>query len=694
MEIHNNILYITYSELVFLGFNERTVRRQEGIKDPNDKRKILIEYDRLRDKYKQEIATSLCEGYDPYEYYQIQLDREEKEFKAKALSQEKEEIRQKLQKALDEDYVAFISTYNIKLANYKKAQELAKLHASYSVILSVVGEKKTKKGSIQKVYEVLQELDIPKKPNDYKIFSKYINQCRKNGIESYVLHGNIGNKSSKVFTDYQFSLMEAYAALPNMYSREMIAYLVNVHSDEANLKKVSISTVKTYLCNPKIKNRIALMRRGGKNFEDTILPYTPRTEEMFAGNLWMMDGTPLQFYCWDDNFKKRIRLNFFAIIDVFSKKIVGFDISISEDRFNVINALKMAFKIHGHLPKEILHDNFSANKTDEIKNIKYQLEKSGVVFRAARPKNAKDKAHIERYFGTVQSTLFSLYDDYMGEGITSKRVEARPDKDHTRKAVKKADMSMTEMKTRIAKIVGMYNDLKTEKKESPILKYKTSPKPNITELNNYEIPFLFWNRKSITIRNSMVQIVVKKQKYYFEIYDHDLKLELNGVTVDVRYDEKDLGTVHLFNQATDEFICECKEIYKPQMSSASQTEKDVQEIINQSAKVKSFKKHVDKSHKEAVAKGIKGHNAESVQLLDPLTTDKYNVNSLESQEMDDIYFDQEGIDDTKVNLLKSQLPRPIYYADPTYTKGQEEKELKTVDVKVTAPKIYKRKTRE
>ena len=699
MKLINNILYFSFNEVEQSGISANTIKSAKSKKrsswnftiDPIDNRKILVEYNNLKPKYKEKIINKLCNGLCPYEFLSIQQQKALEQKKEEELTREYKAISIELHKALTENYIEYISVYQKKYSNHKKAKELAQTHALYKAILLLVGENKTKKGAIQKVFEVLKDIEIPKPIKDYKLLSKHINKCRKKGVEAVVTHGNIGNKSSQVFDNYQFGMMEAYAAMPNMYSRELITELVNVHSEQMKLKKVSVSTVKTHLAKPEVKNRIAILRRGDKHVNDAILPYIPRAEEKFAGNLWMMDGTPIQFYCWDEDLKRRIRLNLFVIIDVFSRKIVGYDVSISEDRFNVINALKMSFNTHGHLPKEILHDNFSANKTDEIKTLKYELERLGVLFRAARVKNAQDKAHVERYFGTVQSTIFRLFDDYLGEGITSKRKEARADQDFTRKAVKKSDMSMPEMKARIASIIWKYNDLQIAKKVSPSVKYENSPKPNVVTLNGYEIPFLFWNRKSVTVRRSMVEIIVKHQKHYFEIYEHDLKLRLNGVKVDVRYDEKDLGVVHLFSQNTDEYICECRAIHKPAISKASQSEKDTQEILNQSAKQKSFKKYVQKSHKEVVAKGLREQGIDELQLLDPLSTDKFNVNSLEGKQMYEYYLQAEGIDDTNMNLLKSQQPRPVYYASPNKTKADELKELQTLQIKTEKPKLYIRK---
>ena len=128
--------------------------------------------------------------------------------------------------------------------------------------------------------------------------------------------------------------------------------MMNLHCAEHGKRLISYTTVKRYLQRPEVQNMIEGHRYGKKSLDSEVLPYLPRKEEAFAGNLWVMDGTPVQFFCWNGaagKDKKRIKLNLYVIVDAFSRKVGGFDVSVSEDRFNVLGALKMALSLEGHL---------------------------------------------------------------------------------------------------------------------------------------------------------------------------------------------------------------------------------------------------------------------------------------------------------------------------------------------------------
>jgi len=79
------------------------------------------------------------------------------------------------------------------------------------------------------------------------------------------------------------------------------------------------------------------------------------------------------------------RLYIFVVLDACTRRIIGFDITTTgEDRFMVMNALKMAIRYTGYIPYEIVSDNFSANKTEEIKNVQAELQKFGTKWRFAK----------------------------------------------------------------------------------------------------------------------------------------------------------------------------------------------------------------------------------------------------------------------------------------------------------------------
>ncbi|MGB0870341.1 MAG: hypothetical protein ACPGSD_12155 [Flavobacteriales bacterium] len=660
--------YISYNCLVNVyGVSTNTINKGVSVnrkrksnlwmhkRDSSDNRRVLIDIDSIptatRKKYNIPTSKELQEELSAKQEERIKIEQD----------QRKSRYLKAFESALNSDYTVFISEYS-KHTDTDKRRDLAKLHALYTAILKIVGTKRIAKGVLQEVFDVYGTLEFTGKLKEKASFCRKVKKAQKD-IKSAVEHGCTGNTYRRKIGEFHHALILMYAMQPNIYSGRVICDMVNLEAEKHNQCTVAYSTIRDYLRKKEIKNQIEQYRYGGKSFRNNVLPFLPRTPEEFAGDLWAMDGTPVQFFAFDPESKKRVRLNLYAIIDAFSGQIVGYDVSISEDRFNVLNALKMAFSVKGHLPTEILHDNFSANKTSEVKKIKGDLESLGVLFRASKPDNPKDKTHIERYFGTFQSTIQKLYDDYLGEGIRSKRKNGRPDESYPKKARKIKEPTIEEMKYRIAKMIGQYNNLSIGDKASPSKRYEVSPKPNVRELSTSQIPFLFWYKTSVTVRNSMVSFIVKGQRHYFEIKNHNHKLELNGSKIDVFYDEKDLSSVQIFYKDTDRVICECRKIDSPKASQIGRDSKADLSILKHDAKNKSFNKHIhDKTHDE-IARGLKSVGLTEFTPTDPLSTDKYNVNNRETKLYEEWFLNENQIDSSKMDVYQSQTPRKTFYAD-------------------------------
>lgn len=74
MKFVNGILYIEFQELVSVGVNEGSLKNAKlkgtlswtFIEDPEDRRRVLVEYEAMKQQYKDLVILKLCGGLDPY----------------------------------------------------------------------------------------------------------------------------------------------------------------------------------------------------------------------------------------------------------------------------------------------------------------------------------------------------------------------------------------------------------------------------------------------------------------------------------------------------------------------------------------------------------------------------------------------------------------------------------------------------
>jgi hypothetical protein len=291
------------------------------------------------------------------------------------------------------------------------------------------------------------------------------------------------------------------------------------------------------------------------------------------------------------------------------------------------------------------------------------MENMGVNWRYSKINNPQDKSYIERFFGAFQSVECALYDDYIGEGITSKRLNARPNSEYLAQVAKKKGYpSYTEMIDRIGVMIAKYNERELSKKQSPNVVYKEFPKPNVVSMDVTKTALMFWSKTTHTVKRGMVKITVRKTEHVYEIYNHDLKMHLQNQKVVVRYEENDLDRVMLFDEY-DKVICEAKKSIKVSIGKVDITENDTENMYKVVAKQKSYSSHIDKYRDNIITKGLESIDKDRLELAHPLSLAKNQVNSQESLQLLDLYRYQNEIP-SEVSQLKEYEPIAVISKNP------------------------------
>lgn len=636
-------------------YRKGEIRSWYHLKDREDKRKVWIYLESIpeRTKKKYNIPFTWQEYAEQKAQAELERKKAEKEF-------EEQEDLKTLLSAYKEHWQEYYPLYLDRLSYNKKQSDkyalgYAKEHAFWLAMVTISGGKYgTVHGVVPQCFELYKKV-TQKVPfistitnvQRFRVKLKEIKHQLEKGcsIVDVIVHENLKARPEKMkTTDFHKSLMFAYLSHPKSYSYRIVTDLVNYNCELKGYPAISESVIKTIMCTDnEFRTLVDTYRKGKKYMNDAILPYTVRNVAQYPANTWMIDGTPVQFYCYNESRTKLVRLNLFVIIDVCSRKIVGFDISYSENKYNILNALKMAVMSEGYLPKEIVSDNFSASKSEEIKHIQSEMLKMGVIWRYSQVENPQDKTYVERFFGTFQSVEQSLYDDYIGEGITSKRGN-RPTPEYLKEVTtKQGPLSFKEALCRIATMVAKYNEREIGKRKAPNVVCKTFPKPYAVAMDNVKTALLFWKKTSCTVKRGMVKITIDKTEHTFEIKSHQLKMQLQNKKVAVRYDEKDLDSIMLFDYERDEPICDCKKSIKINMSLADQTPEDIENLHKVTAKKKSYKNYLERQKQLIINKGLEQIGEETLDLIHPLALDKNKVNSEESKQFLNLYFSQNAV---------------------------------------------------
>ncbi|EKT3964729.1 transposase family protein [Flavobacterium psychrophilum] len=615
----------------------------ENKKDIDDKRKVWINLDTIPDGTRKKYNIPTGREYNLQRIAKLETDQEREKIERYENQQREIEIisnseKLALRDAYNNHWIQYVSIYKERYSTNKDCDKLArqsaKEHAFWLEMIEVTGgSTRGQFGKAEVCFEYLldlkKELIFTNSINNVTYFRRRLKDLRDRlkigkNIVDVIANNKIGEKPHlQKFNDFHIGLVIFYVGHEKKYSYRLCTDLINQHCIDENQPQITESYIKTTMATDNEFRTLVFSRRNGtKYLKETILPHASRYPVEFPANLWMIDGTPMQFYCIGKN-NKAVRLCLFVVLDAFSRKVVGYDIAYNEDKFMVMNALKMAVREEGHLPKEILSDNFSANKTEELIYIKEQMAKLGTNWRLCKVGNPQDKSQVERFFGVFQSEECVLYDDYIGEGIGGKR-DNRPNAEFMAKNTKKP-LSVEQMISRLITMVAKYNERVKRTRQSPLELYKL-PKPKAVELDGFKTALMFWNRTKHTIRQGMVKITVNKVEHTFEIYSHKQKTQLQGKTVYVRYDTDNLDSVMLFDINNENAICECRKQIKVYVES----DQSKDNLMKHTAKVNSYVNYIDTEIQKHYNNMLNETDKTELPTYTPLSLDKNQVNEQES----------------------------------------------------------------
>ncbi len=443
-------------------------------------------------------------------------------------------------------WVQFIPYYKEYYLDINLRNQFAKTHA---IIQLVIDLKNKNTYHLKQLFDAYQTLKycVFKTP-DYKYFSKKINNCIAQGISETLMHSNIikGRKPYRV-TPLIISRIKFYYLNKNSrYSQIKIQELVNEELILRGLNPISLSTVSRICRDPELRNRADIIRLGKSYANKHINPYLARKSATKLGELYMVDSTPLNFLYKDDKGEVS-RLILCAIIDIFSRKIVGYSFDESENSRMICEALKQAFQSNYIIPNQILIDNASSYSSAHFKDVKRKLNEYGVSIRSARLKNPRDKSYIEGWFSKFQKEFLNIMYGSLGDGIKTKRKGGRPD-DEVISTYNKNLENRKSLVKRIKEQINQYNEtFHNSIKMSPNMKFNSTKYEYETVFNEKDISYLFGLRKEIMVKNSKVIFTNNGIQHHYTIQSRQMANKVNGLKVIVYYDEFDLSYIHVFN---------------------------------------------------------------------------------------------------------------------------------------------------
>ncbi|WP_366944306.1 DDE-type integrase/transposase/recombinase [uncultured Aquimarina sp.] len=242
-------------------------------------------------------------------------------------------------------------------------------------------------------------------------------------------------------------------------------------------------------------------------------------------------------------------LHLCVMMDVFSRKIIGFSFSESENHIMIIECIKMAFERYKLIPKHIIHDNHSAYKSQEFKKLSNCLDDYGVILRNSTPGNPKDKGHVERWFNSFNSYYLNRLIGNLGEGIKSKTEGGRAP--YELEILYKSKPFLRNKELLIKTVSALIKEYNSKKEEDHSFKQSNI---KFRQFKEWDIAKLFYRSGLRKVRRSMIFITIGKKNYSYTITDFQLANKTNGEYVLIRYDEDFPYKIFLFTSKSNRYL--------------------------------------------------------------------------------------------------------------------------------------------
>jgi hypothetical protein len=502
------------------------------INDPEDKRRILVEYDSLKPALKQRAHEWLEEC--PHEYYRkswiktyITPDATAKRFfdthsvYGKALSEYDKNT-----------YYTAIQWLNM----------IVKLSTSKSII-------KANNCTITQYWEAVCTL-INKEgirlPGSYPRLTQKIKEFKNGNYAAVIKAGNYESSNSVIINDEIADWLVAQYALPIKQNAALLHEHYEIESIKRGWKTIKdANTIYKFLHQPEIQQLWYGPRHGFLAAAEKY-SYTLRTKlPTLRDALWYSDGTKLNFF--DSTGKLKASWTVYEVIDVYSEALLRYHISKTEDHVAQYQAYKMAFQTSGQKPYEIRTDNQGGHK--KIESFLDQLAHHNIKTRAY---NGKSKT-IENIFGRLQQQIMRKFWFFTGQNITAKSLESKANMEFVLQNLKHLPT--------VEQIHQIYSECRTEwnNKKHPkytstrIECYLNSHNPKAEPVDYIDMVELFWleSKKAITYHNTGIIIEIGKTKYEYEVLKKGMPdTKFMSLYIDqkfiVKYDPDNMDHVRLY----------------------------------------------------------------------------------------------------------------------------------------------------
>lgn len=381
--------------------------------------------------------------------------------------------------------------------------------------------------------------------SNWRILRRKVVAWKKDGRSSLISRLS-GNSNSRKLQDTGIAFIVNSYASPLKPSVRDVYRLYTERAIKQGWALITEERVRQIITDEAHQQLIAQSRHGhnytSNRYERTIKRKTPT----FPDALWTLDGFTVQLR-YTDNGKICSDLYIVAVMDVYSRRIVGYATGTAETSVLVQKSIRQAIRNSMKMPLQLQYDNSSANKSKEVTELMQRIARW--AFPTA-PYNGKSKP-IEAVIGYIEGHNMRHMPNFKGGNITSHSIDIKANPEFL------IDQKLPDIQTVIAQvhlIIETYNNTTGKLSGGTPVELYDTPHPLRRDMDYLAMIQAFWVTRRETARYTKdgLTIQVDKQRYTYEVEtsrgveDMEFRLKWIGTDFTIKYDPDDLEYISLW----------------------------------------------------------------------------------------------------------------------------------------------------
>lgn len=377
-------------------------------------------------------------------------------------------------------------------------------------------------------------------------FKRAIKKYEDEGYGSIVSGKWMNSNSTIIVNDIADFILSQYC-LPVKYTITEVLRIYESVREAKGWKSLTERSLGAWLDKTEQK-RIWMLARDGKDaymkhFGHTV---SRNRTQWFPNAWWAIDGTKLDLVHFANNSQKmaaELKIN--VVFDVYSERIIGWDIAYSENHASHFRAIKMAVNESGCRPFLFTYDKQSGHTSGKMQELYNKLPAKGGTHYSH--KVGRKSSPAEQIFNRLQQQVISKMWFSDKQGIKVRNATNKPNTDFIVE-YKSALPTVDEFNKIFTALVNKWNAGKQEDWDFNRNEMYNQETEHREEINIMDQLSMFWidETKAKKYYAHGMPLTVEGKDYIYEVYDQNENVDLEfrrkfvGENLIVRYDPERL----------------------------------------------------------------------------------------------------------------------------------------------------------